>query len=612
MFKEKEKFLLEVASCLKQDFCGLDDIIDRVINVIAPWYIMPELQRRPLVVNLWGLTGVGKTDLVRKLAAYLDFNDRYLELHIPSYLEKSNSVHLHDQLSDHGNIHEGGPGILLLDEFQGLRSIDESGNTERLTTFQDVWQLLSDGMINNKEYFIREIAELYLRFFKKGKTESADIEDMFAFGIWDYNRFREILGLRESLIELSEKPIEFFKSKIIDAVQNPSKYLRVSDYTKLLIFISGNLDQAYPMTNNITDVDLDPDIFYSITRKINIIDIKKCLQQMFKPEQISRLGNIHIIYPSFNKQIYNQIINKTLRTLEQSIKEQYDLEFTFDATINEFIFRNGIFPVQGTRPVFSTIAYCIEANIPRLIIDCLEQNKRELRVSIRGNRLNGIEIPMDIEKIRAAREHEDILAAAVHEAGHVLASCILKKSIPSLASAKSVHCDKLGFVIEEQNNTVSLTRQDIIANIHVGLAGRAAEIHVFGKEYLRNGSSSDLGVVTELALNMFRIYGMQDYHGWVNSPHIAAASDQDKSKFMLVDKEYDLNDFLAQCTDTVIQCLEEHKESFQRVFILLYRQDVVTGEELRSIFKDVHKDTNLYLDKVNAYFNIQLDVKTRF
>ena len=66
-----EKTLDELKSYLKKEFIGLDDIIDQVIESIKVWYIFPELQIRPCILTVWGMTGVGKTDLVRKLVSFL-------------------------------------------------------------------------------------------------------------------------------------------------------------------------------------------------------------------------------------------------------------------------------------------------------------------------------------------------------------------------------------------------------------------------------------------------------------------------------------------------------------------------------------------------------------
>ena len=56
----KRAVLEQVKTQLKQEFFGLDTIIDKVIDSMSAWYIFPELITRPVIINLWGLTGVGK------------------------------------------------------------------------------------------------------------------------------------------------------------------------------------------------------------------------------------------------------------------------------------------------------------------------------------------------------------------------------------------------------------------------------------------------------------------------------------------------------------------------------------------------------------------------
>ena len=57
---------------LKKDFGGIDEQIDEVMNNVRTWYLYPQLQTRPLIVSIFGLTGTGKTALVRKIATYLN------------------------------------------------------------------------------------------------------------------------------------------------------------------------------------------------------------------------------------------------------------------------------------------------------------------------------------------------------------------------------------------------------------------------------------------------------------------------------------------------------------------------------------------------------------
>ena len=61
VFNLKNQRLSEIAAQLKNEFIGIDSIIDQLIYAVKPWYLAAELQESPLVINLWGMTGVGKT-----------------------------------------------------------------------------------------------------------------------------------------------------------------------------------------------------------------------------------------------------------------------------------------------------------------------------------------------------------------------------------------------------------------------------------------------------------------------------------------------------------------------------------------------------------------------
>ena len=79
---------------LKKDFVGIDEQIDEVMNNVRTWYLYPQLQTRPLIVSIFGLTGTGKTALVRKIAKYLNI-EKDLVLKSTEYLAKTLDVVLY-------------------------------------------------------------------------------------------------------------------------------------------------------------------------------------------------------------------------------------------------------------------------------------------------------------------------------------------------------------------------------------------------------------------------------------------------------------------------------------------------------------------------------------
>jgi cell division protease FtsH len=54
---QKNTELEAIKPALKEEYRGIDDVIDGIIEAIRPFYVFPTSLKRPLVVNLWGLTG---------------------------------------------------------------------------------------------------------------------------------------------------------------------------------------------------------------------------------------------------------------------------------------------------------------------------------------------------------------------------------------------------------------------------------------------------------------------------------------------------------------------------------------------------------------------------
>lgn len=49
------------------------------------------------------------------------------------------------------------------------------------------------------------------------------------------------------------------------------------------------------------EADIDADIFRAFTEKITVVDVKQSLTRRFKPEQVARFGNMHLIYRALGK-----------------------------------------------------------------------------------------------------------------------------------------------------------------------------------------------------------------------------------------------------------------------------------------------------------------------
>lgn len=342
----KEK-LEEVKIVLKEKFIGIDDVIDKIISNISLWYLTPELQFRPLIISLWGITGVGKTDLVRTLVRYLEFTDKFIEIQMDVQNDYAKNI---ENYLENSGIDCTEPAILLLDEIQRYRTVDEEGHMVENKYFNDIWTLLSDGKFQNNSQRRAEVMELFLdelysqdgrnneseeddapKKTRKRQTKGLTVEEKkpkvyrFKTSHWVASRFRKILNLKTPVEKIMEMGIEE-RMKIMEDSLKLNNINEGKSYEKLLIFISGNLDEAFTMADDVEDSEQDADIYHELSKRITIIHIKNALARKFKPEQIARLGNNHVIYPCLNKKTYYTIIKKNSEEILKKIKNDHQIE----------------------------------------------------------------------------------------------------------------------------------------------------------------------------------------------------------------------------------------------------------------------------------------------
>jgi len=536
LIENRKSKLVEVTKILKNKFVGIDGVIDRIIDSISLWYIMPELQLRPPIISLWGITGIGKTDLIRTLVKHLEFNDKFIEIQMDD-IER----HYNNTIEDHlesGGIESNEPAILLLDEIQRYRTIDERGNMIKNKSYNDIWTLLSDGKFQNnskRKYDLLELFydELYYDDRKKnGEPDSIDEsvttsdkdvdksennvkkEDfLYQLSFWSAKRLKKTLKVSTPINELmllkTEEKIELIKSSLDNDDISVG-----SNFNKLLIIISGNLDEAFEMAFNVSDVDSDADIYHKNSKEINIIDIKDALLKKFKPEQISRFGNSHIIYPLLSKQNYKDIIIKYSNEILDEVYSEHKIKIKLTDKIYKIIYNNGVFPAQGVRPTISTIYGILGNNIPHFLFHAILNNVSEITIDYDkvNNKLIAVikkitysrDVVLDIDNIKNNKGIDEKRLVLVHELGHALIYSSLFKSPPKQININSIGFGS-GFIITHQGID---NKTDIKNKIATLFGGMVAEELVFGEEHKSTGSEGDIRKATTLAARYVRKFNM--------------------------------------------------------------------------------------------------------
>ena len=532
--KERKEKLEYVKKELKKKFIGIDRVIDRIIDNIALWYMTPEIQFRPLIVSLWGITGVGKTDLVRTLVNLLEFTDKFIEIQMDMKLEYSRNI---ENYLESSGVDCNEPAILLLDEIQRYRTIDESGAMMENKHFNDIWMLLSDGKFQNNSQRKREIMDmLFEEMYWLDQRENAPDDEItdspdvqitptkskpkkkkdpkkikYHTSYWTANRFKKMLNLNISPEEIMKMSLEQ-RMEIMEESLKAKNVNEGKSYEKLLIFISGNLDEAFHMADDVEDSESDADIMHELSKRVNIIHIKHALRLKFKPEQIARFGNNHIIYPCLDKKAYQKIIKMNCQEILDRIKTKHGISIELSDAVYDVIYQNGVFPAQGVRPAISTVFNVLGSNLPHFIYHALihdvkyfklDYSKENLFAEINYKRVSK-KIALELDEIRNSKSIDEVMLITVHEIGHALVYAIVFNTPPKQITTNSAGLEN-GFVI---NHTAVDNKTFIKNKLAVYMAGLVAEEMVFGEEFKSRGASMDILFATDIAAHYVRNYGM--------------------------------------------------------------------------------------------------------
>lgn len=614
----KQQELQQAANVLKSEFFGLDEIIDKIITSISAWYTFPQLIQRPVIINLWGLTGVGKTHVVRRLVQLLKFDNKFVELQMDGI--SSSSLNYQTTISGilaDSSIEEGVPGILLLDEFQRYRTVDSAGQDVKIERFQDVWMLLSDGQFAANSSMMHElemcVAIAMYDDHSSASDESAEttrknkkpqVSRQKLLYPYEARKYKKLLRLSESLEQIMKWThadlIEHF-----DQAMREQQNLQI-DYTKLLVFVSGNLDEAFTDAKHVDDCDTDADAYHERVKRINVTDIKTALAYRFKPEQISRLGNNHIIYPSMTRSTYQRLIQVTCDKYITSMHQITGIQFSVTPEALQVVYDNSVYPTQGTRPVFSSIHKIFSDGLVQIAFWAIKKqiNQVELSVDQKRSVLIGshkhhrqevaIVLDVDLQRSKAGPDFKTLVA--VHEASHGLVYALLNRKAPHEVKINTASFNG-GYMLPATDQSVEImSKQQLIDSIAVLYAGRYGEQLVFGPMHVTVGAVSDLQKATAMAAEYVNVHAMDGVAGYVATPnpgHSIGAFIPDISTNETIDN------ILCTQRDRATQLLTEHKPLFVRIVNRLLTGVTLSQSEFIELLPEL--DLSAAFSRVDAW-----------
>lgn len=649
---EKSKVLKKVKKELKKEYFGIDKEIDQLISYMEPWYIFNDIQNKPTIINLFGMTGVGKTSLIQRLFYHLEIQNDLYRFDVRTLLEEDKISSKMSALSD-GKKNIG----IIFDEFQNARTLDQQGFEETKSGLRGLWDLLDSGKIEmtSISYAARRVYFAYnalrtvidngvkikngvfknkIKFIKTklsyddfslmDKQDKNHIGNYLSDTFYDikselpeYMGYEHICSLMDNLN--TEGVVAFFE-EVLEKLSKP----KIHDFTKSIIFIIGNLDEVYTDHSNFNP-DMDADMLNKLSKKISITDVKSALSKRFRSEQIARLGNNHLIYPTLDVKSFEDIIDIELKSINKDIDKKYGVKFKFKNSLKNILYKECVFPTQGARPVSSRINSIIRPIVSKILKVIYKEGvkyksiiwsylDKHHKITFKGkdkdSREYFFDFPLQIEDLRESTGDDSQYKVAVHEAGHAVTSIVNMKLLPKSIYSKTADTYSKGFCSFDLPD--ERTREFYNDYIKVNLGGYVAEKMVFGEDQLSDGCHGDFQTSTTLANKMVKLFGM-----YGDPMLIVTHNSPDDNYVSVKESKFDkrVKSIIIDNLKQVERTLKDNKELFMEISKYLTENSFIDQKNIKSIVERISpelignlKDKDNYFEfknKYNKFFKIK-------
>ena len=185
-------------------------------------------------------------------------------------------------------------------------------------------------------------------------------------------------------------------------------------------------------------------------------------------------------------------------------------------------------------------------------------------------------------KTKKLNENEKIVVSH-HEIGHAIASYFLKNEVIQKISILPRTSNTLGYVLyanENENDKFLSTKEELLNDITVSLAGRASEELMFGK--VTGGCSNDLEKATKLAENIVCRLGMCD-------DTFGLMSINPNDIFMRERILHEVKRILNECYAKAKDLLTEHRELLEELAKILIEKEEMTLKDFEEVLHRVEK-----------------------
>uniref|UniRef100_A0A7S4D875 Peptidase M41 domain-containing protein n=2 Tax=Heterosigma akashiwo TaxID=2829 RepID=A0A7S4D875_HETAK len=189
-------------------------------------------------------------------------------------------------------------------------------------------------------------------------------------------------------------------------------------------------------------------------------------------------------------------------------------------------------------------------------------------------------ILMGAERRTAVISPETARCTAYHEGGHALVALRTRGADPIHKATILPRGPSLGHVaFLPAGDQTSVSRQQMLAKLDVGMGGRAAEELVFGRDRVTSGAASDLQNATRVARAMVTQYGMSPAVGYT-------ALDLDRASpeaLATVDRE--VQRLLREAYGRAKALLASDRRGLERLAGALIQYETLNREEIEEVVR---------------------------
>ncbi|AGF56644.1 cell division protease FtsH [Clostridium saccharoperbutylacetonicum] len=204
-----------------------------------------------------------------------------------------------------------------------------------------------------------------------------------------------------------------------------------------------------------------------------------------------------------------------------------------------------------------------------------------------------------VETIIAGKEKKDRVMSeneknivAFHEVGHALASALQKKTQPvHKITIVPRTMGALGYTMQmPEEEKYLMTKEEILEQIVVLLAGRAAEDLVFNE--VTTGASNDIERATSLARQMVTMYGMSDKFGMIGlesiqNRYLDGRPVRNCSDEISAEVDREVINIINKAYEKAKELLKSNMEALGKISSHLIFKETIMGEEFMEILNSV-------------------------